>query len=307
MPTAFLTHPLFERHEVPDGHPERAQRLPAIRDELITQGIYDLLRVTEAPAAPYDALCRVHAPGYVSMLEHIDIGEGMVAIDADTFIGPHSIVAARHAAGAAIEATDLVIAGDVRSAFCCVRPPGHHAERNKAMGFCLFNNVAVGAMQALEQHGLQRVAILDFDVHHGNGTEDIFAGDERVLFCSSFQHPFYPYGDPAPRGTNVVKLPLPAGCDGRRFREEISNEWAPAVDRFAPEMIFVSAGFDGHAEDDMAGLLLVDDDYRWISDWIVERAETHAKGRIVSCLEGGYALPALARCAVLHIRALAGI
>ena len=307
MPTAFLTHPLFERHEVPEGHPERPQRLSAIRDELITQGIYDLLRVTEAPEASDDALYRVHEPGYVSMLEHFEPAEGLVSIDPDTFIGPHSLAAARHAAGAAIEATDLVVAGHAQSAFCCVRPPGHHAEKTRAMGFCLFNNVAVGAAHALESHGLRRIAILDFDVHHGNGTEDIFAGDQRVLFCSSFQHPFYPHSDVEPRGPNIVKTPLPAGCDGRRFRDAISDSWAPAVERFAPEMIFVSAGFDGHAEDEIAGLFLVDDDYRWISDWIVARAAQHARGRIVSCLEGGYALRALARCAALHIRALAGI
>jgi acetoin utilization deacetylase AcuC-like enzyme len=307
VPTAFLTHSLFLRHEVPTGHPERPRRLSAIVDELITQRIYDLLRIVEAPEASNDALCRVHSPAHVSAMEGLKLGDAIASIDADTFVGPHSVAAARHAAGAAIEATELVIAGRADSAFCCVRPPGHHAERDRAMGFCLFNNVAVGVAYALDQRGLERIAIVDFDVHHGNGTEDIFAGDSRVLFCSSFQHPFYPHSSTAPRDSNIIKVPLRAGCSGREFRDAISDHWAPAIERFAPEMIFVSAGFDGHAEDTMAGLLLLDDDYRWISDWIVERADRYASGRIVSCLEGGYALDALARCATLHIRALAGL
>jgi acetoin utilization deacetylase AcuC-like enzyme len=281
--------------------------MSSITDELIAQGIYSLLRIVEAPEASRDALCRVHSPAHVAALESLDTAGELVPIDADTFIGPHSLAAARHAAGAVIEAADQVIEGRADSAFCCVRPPGHHAERERAMGFCIFNNVAVGAAHALAQHGLTRVAILDFDVHHGNGTEDIFAGDERVLFCSSFQYPFYPHGSAEPRAPNVVKVPLAAGCDGPRFREAITDRWGPAIERFSPEMIFVSAGFDGHVEDSMANLCLVDDDYRWISNWVVASAERHAGGRIVSCLEGGYALAALARCATLHIRALAGL
>ena len=307
MPTAYLTHPLFTRHEMPPNHPECAERVFAIADELITQGIYDLLRVVEAPDVRRDALCRVHAEALVEAILALDNVEGLVAIDADTYVGPHSIAAARHAAGAAIEATDLVVSGEADNAFCCVRPPGHHAERSRAMGFCLFNNVAVGAAYALQEHGLERVAILDFDVHHGNGTEDIFAGDERVLFCSSFQHPFYPGTPPSAKGINVVRATLPAGSDGASFRDTITQQWGPAIAAHRPEMIFVSAGFDGHVEDAMSGVRLVDDDYRWVSDWIVAAADRHAGGRIVSCLEGGYALPALGRCATLHVRALAGV
>ena len=307
MPTAFLTHPLFKRHEVPAGHPECPERLSAITDELITQHIYELLAIVEAPAASNDALCRVHAPAYVSALESLVVDDKLVPLDPDTFVGSHSLAAARHAAGAAVEATNLVMAGHADNAFCCVRPPGHHAESDRAMGFCLFNNVAVGVAHALHQFGLERVAILDFDVHHGNGTEEIFAGNDRVLLCSSFQHPFYPHSSVEPLGPNIVKVPFQAGCKGRQFRDEISDHWAPAIEGFSPELIFVSAGFDGHVEDSMAGLSLVDDDYRWISEWIVARAEKHAGGRVVSCLEGGYALAALARCATLHVRALAGV
>jgi acetoin utilization deacetylase AcuC-like enzyme len=307
VPTAFLTHSLFPRHEMPPGHPECAQRISAITDELITQGIYDLLRVVEAPAATREALCRVHSESHVSMLEAIEPGDGLVALDPDTFAGPHSVPAALHAAGAAVEATDMVVRGEANNAFCCVRPPGHHAERARAMGFCLLNSVAVGAAHALAGHGLERVAILDFDVHHGNGTEDIFAGDERVLFCSSFQHPFYPGTAPSPKGTNVVRAMLAAGSDGTAFQDAITEQWGPAIADFRPEMIFVSAGFDAHIEDAMSGVRLVDDDYRWVSDWITSVADAHADGRIVSCLEGGYALPALGRCATLHIRALAGL
>ena len=292
---------------MPPGHPERAERISAITDELITQGVYDLLRVVEAPDVSRDALCRVHSEALVDSLLALDAGECLVAIDQDTYVGPHGIPAARHAAGAAIEATDLVVRGEAGSAFCCVRPPGHHAERSRAMGFCLFNNVAVAAAHALEEHGLERVAILDFDVHHGNGTEDIFAGDERVLFCSSFQHPFYPGTPPSPEGSNVVRATLPAASDGASFRDTIAEQWGPAIDAYRPEMVFVSAGFDGHIEDEMSGVFLVDDDYRWVSDWIVDAADRHAGGRIVSCLEGGYALPALGRYATLHVRALAGV
>lgn len=307
MTTAFLSHPVFQRHEVPAGHPECPQRLAAITDELIAAGVYDLLRVYDAPEATREALCRAHLSSHVAALEHIEAGDALVAIDADTYVGPHSLPAARRAAGAAVEATDLVLSGAVRNAFCCVRPPGHHATRDAAMGFCLFNNVVVGAEHALEHHGLQRVAILDFDVHHGNGTEQIVAGDERILYLSSFQHPFYPYGDSAPAGPNVVKSPLRAGCGGQHLRKAIEERWAPALERFSPEMIFVSAGFDGHVEDSMSDIRLVDDDYRWISDWIVAVADHEANGRVVSCLEGGYALHALARCTALHIRALAGL
>jgi acetoin utilization deacetylase AcuC-like enzyme len=218
-------------------------------------------------------------------------------------MNPHSLTAARHAAGAVVLATDLVISGECRTAFCAVRPPGHHAERNRAMGFCLFNNVAVGAAHALSQ-GVARVAIVDFDVHHGNGTEDIFSDDPRVLMVSTFQHPLYPYSgldNPAP---NMVNVPLSAGTGSTGFRDAVTEHWLPALERHRPEVIFVSAGFDAHREDPLAGLKLVEDDYAWVTRQLVAIAARHAKGRIVSTLEGGYGLSALGRSATEHIREL---
>ncbi len=215
--------------------------------------------------------------------------------------------AAWHAAGAAVMATDLVLTGRSCNAFCAVRPPGHHAQRDHAMGFCFFNNVAVAAAHALEEHGLDRVAILDFDVHHGNGTEEIFAHDERVLLCSVFQHPFYPFGGSDTLQPHVINTPLPAGSTGDAIRRTITEHWLPAVDSFRPQMILVSAGFDGHVEDEMAQFQLIDDDYRWVSEAIMNIATRHAQGKIVSCLEGGYALNALGRCVCTHIRILADL
>jgi acetoin utilization deacetylase AcuC-like enzyme len=249
----------------------------------------------------------VHSSRLIDELERLSPDSGFVAIDSDTFMGVHTLEAAQRAAGAAVLATDLVLEERINNAFCAVRPPGHHAERDRAMGFCFFNNVAVGVAQALDVHGLQRVAVLDFDVHHGNGTEDIFADDQRVLFCSAFQHPFYPRKGADTQSTHIVSVPLPAGTRGEAFRASLSDRWLPAIDAFQPEMIFVSAGFDGHLEDPMSNLSLVDDDYRWVSELIVELAHRHARGRIVSCLEGGYALDALSRCVCEHIRILAEI
>jgi acetoin utilization deacetylase AcuC-like enzyme len=216
---------------------------------------------------------------------------------------PHSLDAAQHAAGAVVLATDLVLAGECRTAFCAVRPPGHHAERNRAMGFCLFNNVAVGAAHALA-NGLERVAIVDFDVHHGNGTEEIFSGDPRVLMVSTFQHPLYPYSGLDNPASNMVNIPLSAGAGGAEFRDAVADHWLPALERFRPEMLFVSAGFDAHREDPLAGLKLVEDDYAWVTRQLVAVAARHSKGRIVSSLEGGYGLSALGRSATEHIREL---
>lgn len=304
MKTALLTHPLFERHETPTGHPECPQRVTAILDQLRAERLYDLLMVVEPRAATREQLARVHDVAYLDELDALDASDGLVAIDPDTWAGPHTLDAAKHAAGAAVHATDLVLAGEAGEAFCCVRPPGHHAERDRAMGFSFFNNVAVGAAHALDAHGLERVAILDFDVHHGNGTENIFAGDERILFCSSFQHPFYPYTGADSAAENIVDVPLPAGTTGTAFRAALEEAWGPAVTRFQPQMIFVSAGFDGHAADPLAQLRLEDADYQWVSEWIVGLADKYAEGRIVSTLEGGYSLADLARAATLHVRSL---
>jgi len=216
----------------------------------------------------------------------------------------HSLTAARHAAGAVVLATDLVATGECRTAFCAVRPPGHHAERNRAMGFCLFNNVAVGAAHALATHGVERVAIVDFDVHHGNGTEDIFSADPRVLMVSTFQHPLYPYSGLDHPAANMVNVPLAAGTGGAEFRDAVRDRWLPALERHRPEIVYVSAGFDAHREDPLAGLKLVEADYAWVTRELVALAAKHAKGRIVSTLEGGYGLSALGRSVAEHIREL---
>lgn len=304
MATAYITHPIFSAHEVPEGHPECPRRLAAIGDQLHADQIYDLLQHREATTATREQLERVHTPRLLDELANRSPSSGFVPIDPDTFMSAHTLEAARHAAGAAVMATQLVLDDRTQNAFCAVRPPGHHAEHDRAMGFCFFNNIAVAVAHALEEYGLKRVAIFDFDVHHGNGTEDIFADDERVLFCSTYQHPLYPFSGTDRHRSHIVSVPLPAYSGSDAFRTAVTDQWLPVVDDFKPQMIFVSAGFDGHVEDEMAQFLLVDDDYRWITETVVAVAAHHAEGRIVSCLEGGYALKALGRCVSAHILAL---
>jgi acetoin utilization deacetylase AcuC-like enzyme len=240
-------------------------------------------------------------------LREIESGGEARAIDPDTVACPQTRRAALCAAGAAIAATDVVIRGEVENAFCAIRPPGHHATRDEAMGFCFFNNVAVAARHALDVHGLERVAIADFDVHHGNGTEDIVAGDSRILMVSFFQHPLYPYSGGVPKGDNMVNLPIPAYTRGGALRELIDAMWMPRLEDFAPQMIFISAGFDAHREDELGQLGLVEADYAWITQRLKMVAERHSKGRIVSCLEGGYSLSALSRSVAAHLRVLTDI
>ncbi|MBD3620316.1 MAG: histone deacetylase family protein [Chromatiales bacterium] len=304
MLVGLISHPLCLKHEMGAHHPECPQRLTAIEDQLIAQGLNMMLRHYDAPAATREQLERVHAPSYVDEIHARAPAEGLVSLDPDTLMNPHSLEAALRAAGSAVLGVDLVMQGEIGAAFCNVRPPGHHAERDRAMGFCIFNNVAVGAAHALAAHGLERVAIVDFDVHHGNGTEHIFADEPRVLFCSTFQHPFYPHTGAETDTPHIVNVPLPAGADGKAFREAVSAHWLPRLEAFAPEFIFISAGFDGHIEDDMAMLALREDDYRWVTQQIQAVAHRHAQGRIVSCLEGGYELHALGRSAFAHIDAL---
>jgi acetoin utilization deacetylase AcuC-like enzyme len=232
---------------------------------------------------------------------------GTVHLDPDTAMNPYSLNAALRAAGAAVLAVDLVLKNQFNSVFCSVRPPGHHACRARPMGFCIFNNVAVAARHAIREHGLERVAIVDFDVHHGNGTEDIFEGDENVLMVSTFQHPFYPYSGTEDPARNMVNVPLAAGAGSREFREAVREAWVPALAEFRPELVIFSAGFDAHMEDDMAMLRLSDADYGWVTEQVKAATDKHTGGRIVSMLEGGYALSALGRSAVQHIRVLAGL
>ncbi len=288
-------------------HPECPARLTVIEDHLLATGILGHLVDVDAPAATREQLLRVHDPDYVDAIEASVPKRGLIHLDPDTAMNPHSHHAALRAAGAVIKATDMVMSGEVENAFCNVRPPGHHAERARAMGFCFFNNVAAGAAHALEKHGLERVAVVDFDVHHGNGTEDIFRDEPRVMMVSTFQHPFYPYSGVEGRSERMVNIPLAAYSGGGQFREAVEKHWLPALGRFKPEMIFVSAGFDAHRDDDMASLSLVESDYAWVTGRIKEIAEQHGKGRMVSTLEGGYELTALARSVAEHIRVLSGL
>jgi acetoin utilization deacetylase AcuC-like enzyme len=288
-------------------HPERPARLSAIEDQLIASGIGVHLERHDAPLATDEQLARVHPIDYVQAIRNAAPSEGTVHLDPDTAMNRWTLQAALRAAGAAVLATDLVLKNQVKTAFCSIRPPGHHACRARPMGFCIFNNVAVAARHALQVHGLERVAIIDFDVHHGNGTEDIFEGDPQVLMASTFQHPFYPYSGTEDPARNMVNVPLAAGAGSREFRQAVREAWLPALDDFSPQLILFSAGFDAHAEDDMAMLRLLDADYGWVTAQVKELAERHAAGRMVSVLEGGYALSALGRSAVQHLRVLADL
>ena len=307
MQTAYVTHVSCHKHDTGQDHPETAARLHAIEDRLIVTGLRDVLRYLDAPEVTAEQLLRVHTLEHVERVASMIPYEGFERLDPDTVVSPDSLLAAYRAAGAVVAATDVVIAGETDTAFCGVRPPGHHAESYRAMGFCLFNNIAVGAAHALEAHRLSKVAILDFDVHHGNGTEEIFSDDERVLFCSTFQHPFYPFTPLRENAPNRVSVPLAATAGSDEFRTAVSEHWLPALEAFMPEMIFVSAGFDAHIDDDMSHVSLTDSDFRWVTEQIVAAAAGGAKGRIVSALEGGYELRSLARCVETHVRLLAGL
>ena len=288
-------------------HPECPERLGAIEDQLIASGIGQVLLRREAPLAEDEQLARAHPIEYVRAIREIAPAQGTVHLDPDTAMNPYSLNAALRAAGAAVLATDMVMTGEADSAFCGVRPPGHHACRARPMGFCIFNNVAVAARHALHAHGVERVAIVDFDVHHGNGTEDIFEGDAQVLMVSTFQHPFYPYSGTEDPASNMVNVPLAAGAGSKALQAAVEGRWLPALEAFRPQLVVFSAGFDAHAEDDMAMLRFSDTDYRWVTEQVKALAERHAKGRMVSVLEGGYALPALGRSVVQHLRVLAGL
>jgi acetoin utilization deacetylase AcuC-like enzyme len=304
MKAAYISHPSSTRHQMGEGHPECPERVAAIADRLLMKGVLDVMECFEAPPATAEQLGRAHDALYVAEILAKSPSEGLVPIDPDTSMNPHTATAALHAAGAAVLATELVATRGFGRAFCNVRPPGHHAERRTAMGFCFFNNVAVGIRHALDVLGLERVALIDFDVHHGNGSEDIFAGDERVLMVSTFQSRLYPFSGEQPRGPNLCNVPLAPYSDGQALREAVESRWLPALHAFRPQLLFVSAGFDAHREDDMSHLGWTDADYGWLTRRLVEVAEAHCNGRIVSVLEGGYCLPALARSVEQHVRAL---
>ena len=306
MLSAYITHPSSLLHEMGPDHPECPERVSAINDYLLAHGLLDFMVPYEAPAATRAQVERVHTSLYIAELVAGAPASGYLHIDPDTLMNPHTLSAAWHAAGAAVLATELVARGEVAAAFCNVRPAGHHATRAAGMGFCFFNNAAVGIAHALAEFSMERVALIDFDAHHGNGSEDIFAGDERVLMVSTFERGLYPYNGEVPTGPNLCNVPLERYSRGDALRDAIAKHWLPALDAFRPEMVFVSAGFDAHRDDDMSHLMWVEGDYAWLTREVKTVAERHAHGRIVSLLEGGYALSALARSAAAHVSVLIG-
>ncbi|MBC7656613.1 MAG: histone deacetylase family protein [Frankiaceae bacterium] len=297
------THPDCLLHDPGAGHPESPSRLAAVLQAL--HEAHPALQWVQAPLARTGQLARVHSEDMISLVLETPV-DGSVRLDADTVLSPGSASAALHACGAGIAAVDAVLGGKIDRAFCAVRPPGHHATANTSMGFCLFNSIAVAAAHALAEHGLDRVAIVDFDVHHGNGTQDIFQDNARVFYASSHQWPLYP-GTGASDETgvgNVANAPLPPGAGSTVFRAAWRDRLLPALEAFAPQLLLVSAGFDGHRLDPLADLGLVADDYHWLTSQLVSVASRHARGRIVSFLEGGYSLTALRECSVAHVAAL---
>jgi acetoin utilization deacetylase AcuC-like enzyme len=307
MRTAYLTHPACLLHDMGPHHPESPQRLHAIEDQFIATGVMDVLRHHEAPRVTREQLLRVHTAAYIDKVARLAPAEGLVPLDPDTAMNAHSLEAAYRAAGAVVRAVDLVMEGAVENAFCGVRPPGHHASADRAAGFCIFNNVAVGVAHALYHHQLPRVAIVDVDVHHGNGTEAIFRNEPRVLLCSSFQHPWYPHVDLATRAPNTLYAPLPAGANSDDFRRALSEVFLPALEAFRPAFLFMSTGFDAHRADDMGQLGFTESDYAWVTREVIGVANRHAEGRVVSVLEGGYDMNALGRSVTAHVKALMGM
>jgi acetoin utilization deacetylase AcuC-like enzyme len=305
MVTALISHPDCGLHEMGNLHPECPARTDVITDYLLSLRLLDFLAQYDAPLVTREQLLRVHSASYLDWLQQRLPESGYFDIDLDTRMNPKTLVAAHRAAGAAVLAVDLVATGRAENAFCNIRPPGHHATSNTAMGFCFFNNVAVAAAHALAEYPFERVAILDFDVHHGNGTDVIFENDPRVLVCSLFQRDLYPFsGELAHEGTGI-NVKLPAGSGGEEMRKPVEQTWLPALADFRPDMIFVSAGFDAHASDEMSDLVFSDADFRWLTKLTLDVAATYAGGRLVSVLEGGYDLHSLARCAATHVKLMA--
>ncbi len=303
--TAFISHPDTLLHVMDGNHPESPARITAIKNAVLASDLKQKLQLYDAPTATPAQLKRAHSSEYVEHIYNIAPKAGLVRLDGDTAMGPMSLSAALHASGAVILATDLVMSGKAINAFCCVRPPGHHAGRANSAGFCIFNHIAVGVAHALEHYKLKRAAIIDFDVHHGDGTEDIFKDNPNVMLCSTFQHPFYPHSGADTRTKSMINVPMSAKASGADFKKVFETEFKPALETFKPEIIFVSAGFDAHENDPLADLALKTSDYIWITEFIKEIAKKHAKNRIISSLEGGYHLPSLAESAWAHINVLA--
>ena len=300
--TAFISHPDTLLHVMDGNHPESPARITAIKNAVLASKLK--LQFYDAPAASKVQLERVHTKDYVNEIFNIAPKAGLVRLDGDTAMGPMSLSATLHASGAVILATDLVLQGKADNAFCCIRPPGHHAGKSNSAGFCIFNHVAVGVAHAMKQYNLKRVAIIDFDVHHGDGTEDIFKDNPNVMLCSTFQHPFYPHRGAESRSKNMINLPLPAKANGEDLKKTFEAEIKPAIAAFKPELIYISAGFDAHVNDPLADLALITQDYAWMTEFIKKIANNCCAGRIISSLEGGYHLPSLSESVLAHINSL---
>lgn len=304
MVTAFISHPDTLLHIMDGNHPESPARITAIKNTLIAKNIYAKLKVYLAPEATDFQLQRVHDSTYIQKIRALSPKAGLVRLDADTAMGPMSLSATLHASGAAVLATDLVMQNKVDNAFCCVRPPGHHAGKANSAGFCIFNHIAVGAAHAMATYGIKRVAIIDFDVHHGDGTEDIFKQNPHVMLCSIFQHPFYPHRGHDSRTATMINVPLAAQSGSKALKHVFMHDFLPALHAFKPEIIYISAGFDAHIDDPLADLRFSVQDYIWMTEIIKKVAKQHAQSRIISLLEGGYHLESLAECAYAHIETL---
>ena len=301
----IYTHPEYLNHQVMDGHPERPERLSHLMKHLSQIGLTQDFEIAQPQPIPTSRILAAHSQSHVDFLRESSPPEGVVPLDPDTWMSPASFSAAELAAGAVFSGMDTVLNGPQQRVFCAVRPPGHHAERDSAMGFCLLNSVAIAAIAALDHAEVERVAILDFDVHHGNGTVDVCRDHPQILVCSSFQSPCYPNRLDDLVQSNIVNTPLVAGSDGKVFRAALENDWLPTLEAHQPDIVFISAGFDAHVDDPLADLRLVEDDYRWVTQFIVSIANQYAQGRVVSTLEGGYDLDALARSVTAHLEALA--
>lgn len=303
MTIALISHPLCALHQIGEGHPECPDRYKVIA-EALRRYPFHKASAHEAPLANRAQLITAHDEQYVDWIFSIAPKEGLAMLDADTGMNQYTLEAALRAAGAVIFAVDLVMKDEAQVAFCNIRPPGHHAERAQGMGFCFFNNVAIGVLHAIHTYGLTRIAIIDFDLHHGNGTQDIFQTDDRVLLCSSFEHPLYPGYDPEKDNHHILNVPLAAGTGGDVFRAKVKAAWFDRLNAFKPQFIFFSAGFDAHANDPLGNLQLTKADYVWLTKEIAEIAKVHCGGKMVSVLEGGYNLEALAECVPAHVESL---
>lgn len=301
---AYVHHPSSLEHHMGAGHPERPARIEAIERALEAAGLMEGMTPLLAPKVSRLQAERLHPPELLDLLIDSCPSEGLAMLDPDTAMSPATWTAVQHAAGAGVLAVEKVVSGEFDRAFCCVRPPGHHAERVRPMGFCFLGNVAVAARHATDELGLARVAVVDFDVHHGNGTEDLLAGDDRFLMVGSFQRGIYPGSGEPPRASNMVNVGLPGGSDGGAVRQACGQHWLPALREFEPELLLISAGFDAHGDDPLADLNWREADYTYLTEALVSLSRELGHGRVVSMLEGGYDLDALGRSVVAHVRAL---